>query len=31
LYRGKGGYWEDSTDYQWYAGIRSAVLVALVI
>ena len=20
-YRGKGGYWEDSTDYQWYAGI----------
>jgi DMSO/TMAO reductase YedYZ molybdopterin-dependent catalytic subunit len=21
VYRGKGGYWEDSTDYQWYAGI----------
>jgi DMSO/TMAO reductase YedYZ molybdopterin-dependent catalytic subunit len=21
IYRGKGGYWEDSTDYQWYAGI----------
>jgi DMSO/TMAO reductase YedYZ molybdopterin-dependent catalytic subunit len=21
LYGGKGGYWEDSTDYQWYAGI----------
>ncbi len=18
---GKGGYWEDSADYQWYAGI----------
>jgi DMSO/TMAO reductase YedYZ molybdopterin-dependent catalytic subunit len=21
VFRGKGGYWEDSTDYQWYAGI----------
>lgn len=21
VYRGKGGYWEDSNDYQWYAGI----------
>jgi DMSO/TMAO reductase YedYZ molybdopterin-dependent catalytic subunit len=21
LYGGKGGYWEDSHDYQWYAGI----------
>jgi DMSO/TMAO reductase YedYZ molybdopterin-dependent catalytic subunit len=21
VYRGKGGYWEDSTDYAWYAGI----------
>jgi DMSO/TMAO reductase YedYZ molybdopterin-dependent catalytic subunit len=21
VYRGKGGYWEDSTGYQWYAGI----------
>jgi DMSO/TMAO reductase YedYZ molybdopterin-dependent catalytic subunit len=21
VYRGKGGYWEDSTDYEWYAGI----------
>ncbi|HET6536136.1 MAG TPA: molybdopterin-dependent oxidoreductase [Sphingomicrobium sp.] len=21
LYRGKGGYWEDSNGYQWYAGI----------
>lgn len=21
VYRGKGGYWEDNTDYQWYAGI----------
>jgi DMSO/TMAO reductase YedYZ molybdopterin-dependent catalytic subunit len=21
VYRGKGGFWEDSTDYQWYAGI----------
>jgi DMSO/TMAO reductase YedYZ molybdopterin-dependent catalytic subunit len=21
IFRGKGGYWEDSTDYQWYAGI----------
>ena len=21
IYRGKGGYWEDSNDYQWYAGI----------
>lgn len=20
-YRGKGGFWEDNTDYQWYAGI----------
>ena len=21
LYRGKGGFWEDDVDYQWYAGI----------
>ena len=21
LYGGKGGYWEDTTDYEWYAGI----------
>ena len=21
LYGGKGGYWEDAHDYQWYAGI----------
>jgi len=21
IYGGKGGYWEDSNDYQWYAGI----------
>jgi DMSO/TMAO reductase YedYZ molybdopterin-dependent catalytic subunit len=21
LYGGKGGFWEDSTDYEWYAGI----------
>ena len=21
LYGGKGGYWEDASDYQWYAGI----------
>ena len=21
VYRGKGGFWEDNTDYQWYAGI----------
>jgi DMSO/TMAO reductase YedYZ molybdopterin-dependent catalytic subunit len=21
LYGGKGGYWEDSSDYAWYAGI----------
>jgi DMSO/TMAO reductase YedYZ molybdopterin-dependent catalytic subunit len=21
VHRGKGGYWEDNTDYQWYAGI----------
>ena len=21
LYGGKGGYWEDSNDYEWYAGI----------
>ncbi len=21
LYRGKGGFWEDDADYQWYAGI----------
>lgn len=21
VYRGKGGYWEDSNDYQWYAGV----------
>ena len=21
VFRGKGGYWEDSNDYQWYAGI----------
>lgn len=21
VYRGKGGYWEDSNDYEWYAGI----------
>ena len=21
LYRGKGGFWEDSRGYQWYAGI----------
>jgi len=21
LYGGKGGYWEDNTDYEWYAGI----------
>ncbi|MFP5329625.1 MAG: molybdopterin-dependent oxidoreductase [Alphaproteobacteria bacterium] len=21
VYGGKGGYWEDSTDYEWYAGI----------
>jgi DMSO/TMAO reductase YedYZ molybdopterin-dependent catalytic subunit len=21
VYRGKGGYWEDSNDYAWYAGI----------
>ena len=21
LYGGKGGYWEDNHDYQWYAGI----------
>jgi DMSO/TMAO reductase YedYZ molybdopterin-dependent catalytic subunit len=21
VYGGKGGYWEDTTDYEWYAGI----------
>jgi DMSO/TMAO reductase YedYZ molybdopterin-dependent catalytic subunit len=21
LYRGKGGYWEDNADYEWYAGV----------
>lgn len=21
IYEGKGGYWEDSNGYQWYAGI----------
>jgi DMSO/TMAO reductase YedYZ molybdopterin-dependent catalytic subunit len=21
IYGGKGGYWEDNTDYEWYAGI----------
>jgi DMSO/TMAO reductase YedYZ molybdopterin-dependent catalytic subunit len=21
VFRGKGGFWEDNTDYQWYAGI----------
>lgn len=21
VYRGKGGFWEDSSDYEWYAGI----------
>jgi hypothetical protein len=21
LYDGRGGYWEDSNDYEWYAGI----------
>jgi DMSO/TMAO reductase YedYZ molybdopterin-dependent catalytic subunit len=21
LYGGQGGYWEDSNDYEWYAGI----------
>jgi DMSO/TMAO reductase YedYZ molybdopterin-dependent catalytic subunit len=21
VYRGKGGFWEDNSDYQWYAGI----------
>jgi len=21
VYRGRGGYWEDSNDYEWYAGI----------
>ena len=21
LYGGRGGYWEDSNDYEWYAGI----------
>ena len=21
IHRGKGGYWEDSNDYAWYAGI----------
>jgi hypothetical protein len=21
VYGGKGGYWEDSSDYAWYAGI----------
>jgi DMSO/TMAO reductase YedYZ molybdopterin-dependent catalytic subunit len=21
LYRGKGGYWEDRSNYAWYAGI----------
>lgn len=21
IYRGKGGYWEDNADYEWYAGI----------
>jgi len=21
VYGGRGGYWEDSNDYEWYAGI----------
>jgi DMSO/TMAO reductase YedYZ molybdopterin-dependent catalytic subunit len=21
VYGGKGGYWEDNVDYEWYAGI----------